>query len=72
MNVSIRTCVTLELDGTVYQPGEWITLPGSQLTRAQQLLAYRYVDKLVENDGEEAQAALVAPRTRRKRASSTS
>lgn len=45
MSISLKALVTLELDGAVYQPGEWITLPDGQEARAAELQAYGYVDR---------------------------
>jgi hypothetical protein len=45
VSIPLKALVTLELDGVVYQPGEWITLPDGQDARAAQLLAYGYADE---------------------------
>lgn len=57
MSIPLKARVQLELDGHVYQPGEWVTLPDGQEARAQQLLAYGYAD--------EAPADPVKPRRRK-------
>lgn len=61
MSIPLKARVQLEIDGHVYQPGEWVTLPDGQEDRARQLLAYGYAD--------EVSAEPVKPR-RRKTASS--
>jgi hypothetical protein len=53
----LRARVQLELDGHVYAPDDWITLPDGQETRAQELLAHGYAD--------EAPAEPVKPRRRK-------
>lgn len=55
--VSVKARVQINLDGTTYEPGEWITLPEEQRPRAQELLAYGLAD--------EAPAAPVKPRRRK-------
>ncbi|MCX4799583.1 hypothetical protein OG497_37650 [Streptomyces sp. NBC_01242] len=57
MSVSVKALVQIDLDGTTYEPGSWITLPDSQGARAQELLAYGLV--------EEAPAKPVRPKRRR-------
>lgn len=56
MTVSVKALVQLDLDGTTYEPGEWVTLPDTQAARAQELLAYGLA--------EEAPAAPVKARRR--------
>ncbi|MFE0490243.1 hypothetical protein [Streptomyces griseoaurantiacus] len=60
MSVSVKALVRLELDGAVYEPGQWVTLPDGQAERAQGLVAHGLAA--------EAPAAPVKP-ARRKRAS---
>jgi hypothetical protein len=43
VSIPLKALVALELDGVVYQPGEWISLPDGQDARATQLQAYGYV-----------------------------
>ncbi|MFD8648648.1 hypothetical protein [Streptomyces mirabilis] len=57
MTVSVKALVQLDLDGKTYEPGEWITLPDEQKSRAQELLTYGLA--------EEAPAAPVKGRRRR-------
>ncbi|MET7363241.1 hypothetical protein ABZS76_33055 [Streptomyces sp. NPDC005562] len=40
MSVSVQALVQIALDGTVYEPGEWITLPEEQRMRARELVSY--------------------------------
>jgi hypothetical protein len=57
VSISVQARVQIALDGVVYGPGEWITLPDEQQQRAQELVAYGLVD--------EAPAAPVKPRRRK-------
>ncbi|MGA5598381.1 hypothetical protein ACPCSE_29525 [Streptomyces cellulosae] len=57
MSIPLKARVQLDIDGHVYQPGEWVSLPDGQEERARQLLAYGYAD--------EAPAQPVKPKTRR-------
>jgi hypothetical protein len=43
VSVSVQARVRLDLDGVVYEPGQWIALPDEQLGRAQELLTYGLV-----------------------------
>ncbi|MGW7100422.1 hypothetical protein [Streptomyces sp. NPDC054838] len=57
MTVSVKARVQITLDGRVYEPGQWLTLPVGQEARAQELLAYGLAD--------EAPAAPVKARRRK-------
>lgn len=57
MSIPLKARVQLDIDGRVYQPGEWVSLPDGQEDRARQLLAYGYAD--------EAPAEPVKPRRRK-------
>lgn len=55
--ISVKARVQITLDGTTYEPGQWITLPETQRARAQELLTYGLAD--------EAPAEPVKPRRRK-------
>jgi hypothetical protein len=57
VSISVKALVQIALDGAIYKPDEWITLPDEQQPRAQELLAYGLVV--------EAPAAPVKPRRRK-------
>jgi hypothetical protein len=42
VSIALQALVQLELDGHVYQPGEWITLSDGQEARAAELQTYGY------------------------------
>jgi hypothetical protein len=75
VSIALQALVQLEIDGAVYQPGEWITLPDGQEARAAELQSYGYADELVTGSEEApvaVQEAAAPVRTRRKRTASTS
>lgn len=45
MSISVKARVHIALDGKVYAPGAWITLPDEQLVRAQALVTYGLADE---------------------------